>query len=94
MSEYNLKKTQKEVDEVKIVMENNIHQMIDQNIRQANELSTKTEDLSSSAKEFEKNSKKLSRYMWLKKWKTNLLFGGIVLVVLLLIVGPIIAPLL
>ncbi|CAD8111882.1 unnamed protein product [Paramecium primaurelia] len=80
---------QQNVDQTKIVMEDNIKQMIN-NGQQLDVLSIKAEDLNKNAKSFAKNSAELASIMYWRNMKLKIIIGLIILAGLLYIIVPII----
>ena len=76
---------QKQVDEVTGVMRENIDVAL-QNQTKAEDLVDKTEQLSSDADQFKKQSKSLKKRMWWQDKKLLLIIIGMVVVILLLII--------
>ncbi|CAD8112267.1 unnamed protein product [Paramecium sonneborni] len=80
---------QQNVDQTKIVMEDNIKSMIN-NGQQLDVLSIKAEDLNKNAKSFAKNANELAQIMYWRNMKLKIIIGLIILAGLLYIIVPII----
>nr|CAH69604.1 synaptobrevin 9-1 [Paramecium tetraurelia] len=78
---------QQKVEEVQIVMEDNIHKMIDHG-QQLENLDEKAENLKNQSKQFQQQSHELAKIMYWRNMKLKILIGLIVLAVLLYIIVP------
>ncbi|CAD8171112.1 unnamed protein product [Paramecium octaurelia] len=78
---------QQKVEEVQIVMEENIHNMIN-NGQQLDNLDEKAENLKNQSKQFQQQSHELAKIMYWRNMKLKILIGLIVLAVLLYIIVP------
>ena len=78
------------VDDVKSSMQSNIANML-KNTEQAESLAEKSDQLNEQASVFKKRSNDLRKHMAWKNLKMTLLLGGIIIVILAVILGPLIA---
>ncbi|CAD8082803.1 unnamed protein product [Paramecium sonneborni] len=78
---------QQNVEQVQIVMEENIHKMIN-NGQQLDNLDEKAEQMRVQSKQFHQQSHELAKIMYWRNMKLKILIGLIVLAVLLYIIVP------
>jgi len=83
-----LKKVQREVDEVKNVMSQNIDKVMARG-EKLEHLTERTDELSSHANTFKKRSTQLKTHMWLKNLKLQVAIVLVVLLILFFIIGGI-----
>lgn len=86
-------KVQKEVDEVKGIMEKNVADAMARG-EQLNDLEAKTLALEEGSKSFAKNTKQVSSNLWWKNMKYTAIVAGIIVAIVLFVVffffgGPI-----
>lgn len=81
-----IKAVQKQVANVTSIMLENINKLIVRG-EQIENLETKTNELSTHAKQFYANSTKLERTMRCRSWKLNIAIGAIVLIVLGIVIA-------
>jgi hypothetical protein len=79
-----------QVDAVKGQMQDNIANML-KNTEKAEDMAAKSEQLNEQASVFKKRSTDLKKQMQWKNLKMTLILGGVVLLVVAVIVGPLIA---
>ena len=77
-------KIQKQVDEVKDVMENNVTDAMNRG-EQLNDLEAKTLALEEGSKTFVKNTKQVSSNLWWKNMKYSAIIVGVIVVVVLIV---------
>jgi uncharacterized integral membrane protein len=78
-------KVQKEVDEVKVVMEKNVTEAMARG-EQLNDLEAKTLALEEGSKSFAKNSKQVSSNLWWTNMKYTAIIVGIITAIILVLV--------
>ncbi len=80
------KVVQKQVDEVVGIMQDNIQKVM-QRGEQLDTLQDRTENLQQSSQQFRKGANRVRKQMWWKNMKMNLIIGGVLLLVILIIIG-------
>ncbi|KAJ3429625.1 vamp (vesicle associated membrane protein) [Anaeramoeba flamelloides] len=85
MSEDRLTKVQKEVDEVKNIMGENIDKVIDRGEKLEN-LEERSTQLNENSYQFKKGATKLKRNMCMQNLKLTLIIAMIVIIIILIIV--------
>ena len=78
-------KVQKEVDEVKVVMEKNVADAMARG-EQLNDLEAKTLALEEGSKSFAKNSQQVSSNLWWTNMKYTAIIAGIIAAIILILV--------
>jgi len=78
-------KIQKDIDDVKQTMNNNINVMI-QNHDKLDALQDKTDNLRSNANAFSKRSTALKRTMWWKDKKLCLLIAAVIVIIIIILI--------
>lgn len=75
---------QAEVEQVSGIMKQNVQALVNQG-EHLHELSSKTDDLLSEARNFKKSSTDMKNALWWKDMQMKLIIGGVVFIVLLII---------
>lgn len=78
---------QEKVDVVKTVMQENIQQIL-QNNECLERIEAQAEHLNEQSLAFKKGAKEMNEMMWWKMWKMRILFGGLIVLVLIIIIVP------
>eukprot|EP01086_Lenisia_limosa_P004368 TRINITY_DN195_c1_g1_i1.p1 TRINITY_DN195_c1_g1~~TRINITY_DN195_c1_g1_i1.p1 ORF type:complete len:101 (-),score=36.18 TRINITY_DN195_c1_g1_i1:82-384(-) len=79
---------QNDVDDVKVIMQDNIDKVIDRG-EKLDTMQNKADNLNNQAGAFQKRSTQLKREMWWKNMKLNLIIGGIILIVVYFLVAAV-----
>ncbi len=77
------------LDVVKVVMQDNIQQML-MNQEQLDRISTSAESLNEQSNAFNSSTREMKNKMWWKMIKMRLLIGGLICIVLILIIVPLV----
>ncbi|CAF0719863.1 unnamed protein product [Adineta ricciae] len=81
----NVKALHGQVQEVVGVMKQNIDKLLDRDVALSN-LSSRADELQSSATTYNQTTKQLRRKFWWKNMKTNVCIAGIIITVLIIII--------
>ena len=84
MHQYQLQTTQKQVDDVVIIMKDNLNKVLERD-QKLGDLETNTEELQVGSQRFQRVSTKLKRKMFWKNMRFTIILAAVILIIILII---------